>query len=261
MPVLRGSIFARGTDPDATPSILISRTLAEKLWPKGEDPIGRSAYLGGGQHVHDCSASSATCGSPASSREPVPAMYFPSWLTLWETMTIVVRAEGDPATLAGRCAPPFPRDRAQPIFDVETMRGHCRSAHRRAAAERDAAGDLRRARADAGGRGSRRRDGVCGRAADVGTGGPPGARRVAASGDGGCDVQRGEGLVAGIAAGARRRAGAGSGAPGLLYGVAAARPADAVGDVPSRFRRCRHRLLVAARRATRISPTLAQGEQ
>ena len=33
VPVLRGRIFTRGADPGANPSIVISRALAEKLWP------------------------------------------------------------------------------------------------------------------------------------------------------------------------------------------------------------------------------------
>ena len=54
VPVLRGRCFDPRLRPDANPAIVISRTLAEKLWPNGEDPIGRSAYLGGGQSRHHC---------------------------------------------------------------------------------------------------------------------------------------------------------------------------------------------------------------
>jgi putative ABC transport system permease protein len=121
VPVLRGSIFARGTDPDANPSIVISRTLAEKLWPRGDDPVGRSAYLGFGQRV-TIAAVVGDVRLTSIVREPVPAMYFPHWITLWPTMTMVVRSEGDPASLASSLRAAVARvDRTQPIFGVETM--------------------------------------------------------------------------------------------------------------------------------------------
>ena len=120
VPVLRGRIFTRGADPDANPSIVISKTLAEKLWP-GADPIGQFAYLGGGQHVTIAGVVGDVRLTSIVS-EPVPAMYFPSWLTLWQTMTIVVRAEGDPALLAASLRASVARvDRTQALFDVETM--------------------------------------------------------------------------------------------------------------------------------------------
>ena len=87
----------------------------------GEDPIGQSAYLGGGQHVTVAGVVGDVRLTSIVS-EPVPAMYFPSWLTLWQTMTLVVRAEGDPALLAASLRAAVARvDRTQALFDVETM--------------------------------------------------------------------------------------------------------------------------------------------
>jgi ABC-type antimicrobial peptide transport system permease subunit len=53
---------------------------------------------------------------------PGPAMYIPSWLSMWPTMTVVLRTDGDPGSLAASLRAAVSRvDPSQPIFDVETM--------------------------------------------------------------------------------------------------------------------------------------------
>ena len=261
VPVLRGSIFARGTDPDATPSIVISRTLAEKLWPNGEDPIGRSAYLGGGQHV--------TIGGVVGDvrltsivSEPVPAMYFPSWLMLWETMTVVVRAEGDPAALAGSLRAAVSRaDRAQPIFDVETMEA---IVGRRIAEPRLNATLLSIFAAIALLLAAVGVAGVMAYAVARRTGELAVRQALGASPRQAMAVVMSSGLkvsMAGIAAGLAGALALGQALSGLLYGVAAR-------DLPTLSATCAALFAVAAiacwlpaRRATRISPTLALREE
>ena len=260
VPVLRGSVFARGADPDATPSILISRTLAEKLWPNGEDPIGRSAYLGGGQHV-------TIAGVVGDVRltsivgEPVPAMYFPSWLMLWETMTVVVRAEGDPAALAGSLRAAVSRaDRAQPIFDVETMEA---IVGRRIAEPRLNATLLSIFAAIALLLAAVGVAGVMAYAVARRTGELAVRQALGASPRQAMAVVMSSGLkvsMAGIAAGLAGALALGQALSGLLYGVAAR-------DLPTLSATCAALFAVAAiacwlpaRRATRISPTLALRE-
>ena len=62
VPILRGRVFVPGKDP--AQSLVMSQGLARRLWPNGEDPVGRTVFLGNGQEF-PCLASSATCGSPA----------------------------------------------------------------------------------------------------------------------------------------------------------------------------------------------------
>ena len=247
--------------PRRHPSILISRTLAEKLWPNGEDPIGRSAYLGGGQHV-------TVAGIVGDVRltsivgEPVPAMYFPSWLMLWETMTVVVRAEGDPAALAGSLRAAVSRaDRAQPIFDVETMEA---IVGRRIAEPRLNATLLSIFAAIALMLAAVGVAGVMAYAVARRTGELAVRQALGASPRQAMAVVMSSGLkvsMAGIAAGLAGALALGQALSGLLYGVAAR-------DLPTLSATCAALFAVAAiacwlpaRRATRISPTLALREQ
>ena len=118
MPMLRGRTF----DPsDPRRSMVISRSLAEQLWPAGEDPVGRTAYLGNGQAMLVVGVTGdVRLGSLV--RDPAPAMYFPTSWYVWPTMTLVLRTSGDPAALGASLRGAVARvDPAQPIFDIETM--------------------------------------------------------------------------------------------------------------------------------------------
>lgn len=259
VPVLRGRIFDRTANTN--PAIVISRTLAERLWPKGDDPIGRPAYLADGQLV--------TIGGVVGDvrltsivREPVPAMYFPAWLTLWETMTVVVRAEGDPALLAASLRAAVSRvDRAQPIFEVETMEA---IVGRRIAEPRLNATLLSIFAAIALLLAAVGVAGVMAYAVARRTGELAIRQALGASPRQAMAVVMSSGLkvsMAGIAAGLAGALVLGQALSGLLYGVAAR-------DLPTLSATCAALFAVAAiacwlpaRRATRISPTLALREQ
>jgi predicted permease len=48
VPVLRGRAFEQRDDAGGTPVIVINRTLADRWWPDGQDPIGQKIQNGGG---------------------------------------------------------------------------------------------------------------------------------------------------------------------------------------------------------------------
>ena len=119
MPMLRGRTLDPSVDPRR--SMVISQALARQLWPAGEDPIGRTAYLGNGQAMLVVGVT-GDVRMRSLVRDPAPAMYFPTSWYVWPTMTVVLRTSGDPAALGASLRAAVARvDPAQPIFDVETM--------------------------------------------------------------------------------------------------------------------------------------------
>ena len=120
VPVARGRVFDPRKDPSR--SLVLSEGLAKRLWPGGEGPVGRAVFLGNGQQftvlgvVGDVRLTSIA-------RDPAPAMYFPTSWYLWPTMTMVMRTDGDPTALTQPLRAAVARvDAAQPIFDIRSMR-------------------------------------------------------------------------------------------------------------------------------------------
>ncbi|MBK5299102.1 MAG: ABC transporter permease [Vicinamibacteria bacterium] len=125
VPVARGRVFDPRKDPSR--SLVLSEGLAKRLWPGGEGPVGRAVFLGNGQQftvlgvVGDVRLTSIA-------RDPAPAMYFPTSWYLWPTMTMVMRTDGDPTALTQPLRAAVARvDAAQPIFDIRSMRAIVRT--------------------------------------------------------------------------------------------------------------------------------------
>ena len=259
VPLLRGRIFDRTADTN--PPVVISRTLAKRLWPQGDDPVGRPLYLGGGDSltivgvVGDVRLTSIV-------REPVPAIYIPPWLTMWPTMTVVIRATGDPALLASSLRAAVARvDRAQPMFDVETMStivGRRLAEPRLNATLLSIFAGLALALAAVGVAGVMayavaRRTGELAIRQALGASPRQAMRVVLAAGLKVC--------VAGIAMGLAGALALGQSLAGLLYGVA---PRDLTTLMTTSLALAAVAAVACwlpARRATRISPTLALREQ
>ena len=189
-------------------------------------------------------------------------MYFPSWLTLWQTMTVVVRAEGDPALLAASLRAAVSRvDRAQPIFDVETMEA---IVGRRIAEPRLNATLLSIFAAIALMLAAVGVAGVMAYAVARRTGELAVRQALGASPRQAMAVVMASGLkvsLAGIAAGLAGALALGQSLAGLLYGVAARDVTTLSATCVALFAVAAIACWLPARRATRISPTLALREQ
>jgi predicted permease len=119
IPLLAGRGFAERDESGE--SVLLGEGLARSLWPQPADGIGRWVRLGNGLHKQ-------VVGIVGDVRQrgvadaPTPTMYFPTSWWLWPTMSLVVRAESDPAALApavrGAAARAFPD---QPLYDVRPL--------------------------------------------------------------------------------------------------------------------------------------------
>ena len=118
VPLRRGRLF---DESDRGRPVLLNESLAARLWPNGEDPIGRTVFISNGQVL-------TVTGIVGDIRqlgldEPVtPTMYLhPRFL--WDTMTLAVRTGGDPASLAAAVRAAARRvDPEQPLFEVHPLR-------------------------------------------------------------------------------------------------------------------------------------------
>ena len=102
-PVLRGRNFDETDQSTGPPVVLISETMASRLWP-GQDPLGKTIRIGdppGVEHrivgiVRDVPANAI--GDP-----PEPYLYLPWWREDWGEVTFILRT-GPPAQTLGDTA-------------------------------------------------------------------------------------------------------------------------------------------------------------
>ena len=122
IPLLEGRALVDADRETAAPVAVISESMARKYWP-GEDPVGRRLRI-------DKDGSWITvvgvCGDIIQDwfdRRNVPTIYRPFAQAPTEYFGIAVRANGDPATIAGSVRQAMLKvDATQPVFDMMTMR-------------------------------------------------------------------------------------------------------------------------------------------
>lgn len=103
IPLMRGRALSSFDREGATPVALISESAASRLWP-GEAAIGkrlRARALGGqsGQWIEVVGVVADVRGNPLTTRDPGPVMYVPARQWPARSMSVVVRAAGDPEAL------------------------------------------------------------------------------------------------------------------------------------------------------------------
>jgi putative ABC transport system permease protein len=123
IPLVRGRLFD-SRERDVTGGfrpIVVSESLARRLWPDSNDPIDRQVRLANGQTrtvvgvVRDVHQRSLAEGM-------TPTMYMPTSWTVMGVMSLVVRTAGDPASMTRVVRDAVRRlDSQVPIFDVRTM--------------------------------------------------------------------------------------------------------------------------------------------
>ena len=102
IPVLRGRVFDAGDDPNAPPTGVISRSLAEKYFP-GADPIGRRIQFGnmdGDERLIEIVGVVGDVREYGLDSTLTPTVYANAFQRPQSySLAMVVRAQGDPATL------------------------------------------------------------------------------------------------------------------------------------------------------------------
>src|SRR6185295_8376573 len=118
VPLLRGRFFAPTGEPPH--SILLGEGLARRLFP-GADPIGRRVYLSNDQEFTVVGVA-GDVRQLGLGQDPTPTMYLPTDWTLWPTMTLAVRTHGDPGAVAGDLRRALARLAPEvPLFDVRSL--------------------------------------------------------------------------------------------------------------------------------------------
>jgi putative ABC transport system permease protein len=102
IPILRGRQFSREDGPAATPVVIVSQTMARRLWP-GQDPIGRRfKYDSPGTKAKDWLTVVGVAGDTVRNGPetlPISVIYFPVRQKLWDVLALLVRTQSDPVAL------------------------------------------------------------------------------------------------------------------------------------------------------------------
>jgi putative ABC transport system permease protein len=114
------------TSPDTRtsgPTVIVTRDLADRLWPK-ENPLGKKLHC-----LFYCDQPPTVIGVVAPTRHYGPnedalSEYFLDIAQRdWSTMTFLVRTQGDPAALTAPVLHAVADiDPAQPVYNLQTMR-------------------------------------------------------------------------------------------------------------------------------------------
>ena len=126
VPLLQGRLFIEGDAADTNGRIVINETMAKKIWP-GEDPIGKRVRINWGTPSREDEVIGVVgdvkhygLDTPASAVRPM--IYWPYARSPYTTMTVAVRATGDPTTLITGVGGVLRRiDPDLPIAGVRTM--------------------------------------------------------------------------------------------------------------------------------------------
>ena len=118
IPLLRGESFTGVETREGAQVVIVNEAFAKKFW-EGDDPLGKRLRTG------DERPWVSVIGVVGNVRhvglsEPIrPTYYFPVALLPWRTMTLVVRATGDPEAISESLRQAIARiDPTLPIYDV-----------------------------------------------------------------------------------------------------------------------------------------------
>lgn len=123
IPLLKGRFIATADGPESTPVVVISKTLAQRIWPN-QDAVGKQLRLGGEDQpwravvgvVGDIRQSSFEYSRPH------PTTYVPFAQVPYAASALVVRTSGDPLALAPAARAVVQSvDPAQPAYDVRSL--------------------------------------------------------------------------------------------------------------------------------------------
>jgi predicted permease len=99
LPLLKGRLFNAGDSWDGPRWVVLSRSLAERLWPD-QDPIGRELYWGGTSgRTRIVAGVVGDYQDVQLGAAPEPVLFLPYNQMPWPKMTLLVRGRGEPEAL------------------------------------------------------------------------------------------------------------------------------------------------------------------
>ncbi|HEY6271764.1 MAG TPA: FtsX-like permease family protein, partial [Terriglobales bacterium] len=121
IPLLRGRDFTSRDDAGAPGVFIINQAMARAYWP-GTDPVGKR------MRFDDATPWSEVVGVAGDTRqqdlaEPAPPMFYaPYAQDSWPSLTVAIRAAGDPGALENEAERAIQAvDKDQAVYDVRTM--------------------------------------------------------------------------------------------------------------------------------------------
>jgi putative ABC transport system permease protein len=125
IPLLQGSLFTERDVMGTTPVVIINEIMARRFWPN-QNPLGRRLILG--STIGADTTPRAIVGVVGNVRsaglesEPGPAIYVPYFQNPWPTMSVVIRASGDPMSLAAEVRKAvLVLDSNQPVYNIRSL--------------------------------------------------------------------------------------------------------------------------------------------
>ncbi|HEV8037932.1 MAG TPA: ABC transporter permease [Bryobacteraceae bacterium] len=121
IPLLKGRVFTDQDKADRPLVAIINETFARRYWPDGVNPIGQRLRLGP-RFIPEIVGIVGDVKSSALNQQTAPAMYT-SYLQIPEAkMSLIVRAEGDPAKMIRAVERQvWAVDKDQPMYKIRTM--------------------------------------------------------------------------------------------------------------------------------------------
>ncbi len=125
IPLVRGRDFTERDDAHSTPVTILNETLASRLWPGG-DPIGRLVRFGGlDAPTREVIGIARNSRYKTLGEGPQPYIYRPVAQVYQGNMTLLVRAQGDPALLSDAVRHVAAElDSRLPLYGPGTMDAH-----------------------------------------------------------------------------------------------------------------------------------------
>jgi putative ABC transport system permease protein len=124
IPLRRGRGFTEQDREQSLPVVVISEALAQRYWP-GEDPTGRRIKLGSPESDRPWLTVVGVVSNVTQhwiDPEPRSAIYRPYAQAPSHSLSLVLRAAGDPLTLASAARAQIAQvDRDQPVYELRTM--------------------------------------------------------------------------------------------------------------------------------------------
>jgi putative ABC transport system permease protein len=122
IPLRAGRFFERADDrARATRATIINDALAQRLWP-GQNPIGRRILVGDSKRPYEIIGVVGQAQLTTLGREPEPVMYYHYRQFPWTSLTIAIRAQGDPLSLERTVRTAVTSlDPQLPLFEVRTL--------------------------------------------------------------------------------------------------------------------------------------------
>ena len=122
IPLLKGRVFTDQDKLDRPGVAIINETLARRYWPDGGNPIGQRLGFGKETFSPEIVGVVGDVKNSALNQQTAPAVYT-SYLQLPEMkMSLVVRAEGDPANMIRAVEKQvWAVDKDQPMYKIRTM--------------------------------------------------------------------------------------------------------------------------------------------